>query len=110
VPPFLTFAALTHSNTLATVHTESILTMTPVLEDLPTELFEGIVQQLDLSDIYNLRLSSRLLASKATQHHFKSFFRKKRVNLDERSLTTFCTCDPACWLRRGGVGPRWSGL
>jgi hypothetical protein len=63
--------------------------MAPVLDDLPNELFENIVQRLDLSDIYNLRLSSRLLASMATQHHFKSFFRKKRVNLDERSLTTF---------------------
>jgi hypothetical protein len=63
--------------------------MTPVLDDLPNELFEGIVQWLDLSDIYNLRSSSRLLASKATQHHFKSFFRMKQVDLDERSLTYF---------------------
>jgi hypothetical protein len=63
--------------------------MAPVFDDLPNELFEHIVQRLDLSDIYNLRLSSRLLASKATQHHFKSFFRKKQVNLDERSLIHF---------------------
>jgi hypothetical protein len=63
--------------------------MAPVLDHLPNELSEGIVQQLDLSYIYNLRSSSRLLASKATQHHFKSFFRKKHVDLDERSLTNF---------------------
>jgi hypothetical protein len=63
--------------------------MAPVLDDLPNELFENIVQRLDLSDIYNLRSSSRLLASKATQHHFKSFFRMKQVALDERSLKYF---------------------
>jgi hypothetical protein len=63
--------------------------MAPVLNDLPNELFERIVQQLDLFDTCNLRLSSRLLASKATQRHFKSFFRRKHVDLDERSLTNF---------------------
>jgi hypothetical protein len=63
--------------------------MAPTLDDLPNELFERIVQLLDLRDIFNLRFSSRLLASKATQRHFKSFFRTKHVHLEESSLAKF---------------------
>jgi hypothetical protein len=63
--------------------------MAPVLEDLPSELFERIVQHLDLPSICNLRLGCRLLASKATQRHFKSIFRQKHVDLDERPLINF---------------------
>jgi hypothetical protein len=42
--------------------------MAPVLDDIPNELFERIVEQLDACDIFALRLGSRLLASKATVH------------------------------------------
>lgn len=58
-----------------------VSTMAPSLEDVPNELFEQIVELLDLRDIFSLRSGSRLLASKATQKHFKSFFRTKHVRL-----------------------------
>lgn len=63
--------------------------MAPTLDDLPNELFESVVQQLDLSDICNLRSGSRQLGSKSTQTHFKSFFRRKRVELNQHALTKF---------------------
>ena len=63
--------------------------MAPALDSLPNELFEQVVQDLDLLDICSLRCGSRQLASKSTQTHFKSFFRKKHVYLDENSLTDF---------------------
>jgi hypothetical protein len=63
--------------------------MAPTLDDIPSELFERIVEQLDICDILALRLGSRLLASKATQTTLKSFLRTKHVHLDERSLTRF---------------------
>jgi hypothetical protein len=67
----------------------SVFTMAPAFDDIPNELSERIIQLLNLRDIFGLRFSSRLLALKATQGHFKSFFRKKHVHLDESSLTRF---------------------
>lgn len=63
--------------------------MAPTLDDIPNELFELIVEVLELRDILSLRYCSRLVASKATQKHFKSFFRTKHVHLDEQSTTKF---------------------
>jgi hypothetical protein len=47
------------------------------------------VQLLDLPDICNLRSGSRQLAFKSTQTHFKSFFNRRRVYLNQRSLDKF---------------------
>jgi hypothetical protein len=69
------------------------------LDNIPSELFERIVEQLDTRDIFALRLGSRLLASKATQRTFKSLLRTKHVYLDERSLTRFVHA-----TRSGGLG------
>lgn len=63
--------------------------MAPTLDDLPNELFEYVVQLLDLSDICNLRSGSRQLAFKSTQTHFKSFFSRRRVYLNQHSLDKF---------------------
>jgi hypothetical protein len=73
--------------------------MAPVLDDIPNELFERIVEQLDARDIFALRLGSRLLASKATQRTFKAFLRIKHVHLDEWSLTELVHA-----TRPGGIG------
>jgi hypothetical protein len=73
--------------------------MAPVLDDIPNELFERIVEQLDARDIFALRLGSRLLASKATQKTFKAFLRTKHVQLDERPLTELVHA-----TRPGGIG------
>lgn len=73
--------------------------MAPTLDDIPDELFEWIVKQLEPCDIFHLRLSSRTLASKATQTRFKSFFHTRHVDLDERSLTQFVLA-----TKNGGFG------
>lgn len=59
------------------------------VEDCPPEVIETIVEHLDLRDICSLRLSSRSLAANATQKHFKSYFRSKRLQLTEPALTNF---------------------
>jgi hypothetical protein len=73
--------------------------MAPVLDDIPNELFERIVEQLDARDIFALHLGSRLLASKATQRTFKAFLRIKHVYLDEQSLKELVHAS-----RPGGIG------
>jgi hypothetical protein len=74
--------------------------MAPTLDDLPNELFEHIVQHLNLPDICNLRSGSRQLASKSTQTHFKSFFRRKHVDLSQHSLDKFARATQASKLCR----------
>ncbi|KAK3724191.1 hypothetical protein LTR37_001316 [Vermiconidia calcicola] len=59
------------------------------LEDLPNEVVESITVLLNLRNIRALRLVSRTLASAATQSHFKSYFRSKRVELTEAALQAF---------------------
>ncbi|KAK3696416.1 hypothetical protein LTR37_017987 [Vermiconidia calcicola] len=59
------------------------------LEDCPNEVVESTTVLLDLKDICTLRLVSRTLASAATQNHFKSYFRSKRVELTEAALQAF---------------------
>ncbi|KUJ14024.1 uncharacterized protein LY89DRAFT_152017 [Mollisia scopiformis] len=63
--------------------------MAPRLEDCPNEVIESIVVLLDLNDICNLRQTSRSLATKATQNHFKSFYLSKHVDTTTRSLEKF---------------------
>lgn len=69
------------------------------MEDLPSELIEMIVVLLDLPNICSIRLVSRQLSSKATQEHFRSFFRARRVYLEQQSLQEFAHA-----TRRGGLG------
>lgn len=59
------------------------------LEDCSNEIIEGVVVLLSLSDICNLRLTSRALATKATQSHFRSHFRTKHVDITDNDLQAF---------------------
>ncbi|KAI5359823.1 hypothetical protein Slin15195_G116840 [Septoria linicola] len=59
------------------------------LDDLPAELVENIVHCMTLHEICALRLANRSIASKASQDHFRSFYRSKRVDIDERGLKDF---------------------
>ncbi|KAF2172587.1 hypothetical protein M409DRAFT_63232 [Zasmidium cellare ATCC 36951] len=59
------------------------------ISNLANEIVESIVVLLDLPDICSLRLTSRLVAAKVTQDHFKSFFRSKTIDLTKSSLETF---------------------
>jgi hypothetical protein len=63
--------------------------MSPILEDCPNEVIESIVVLLELGDIFNLRQTSRALATKSTQAHFKSFFLSKHVDITENALRAF---------------------
>ena len=65
------------------------------LEDLPPEILERTVVLLSLRDVCALRLSSRTLASKATQDYFKTFFTRKRVEVTELGLQKFVDCTAA---------------
>jgi hypothetical protein len=69
------------------------------LEDCPNEIIESIVVLLGLSDIRSLRLSSRTLATKATQDHFKSYFHSKHVDITHSALRAFVGIS-----RPGGLG------
>lgn len=59
------------------------------LEGCPAEIFEQIVQLLDFEDILSLRRVSRAVIAKATQNHFKSYFRTKHVKITRTSLQAF---------------------
>ncbi|CBF79112.1 predicted protein [Aspergillus nidulans FGSC A4] len=59
------------------------------LEYLPNEIIETIVSLLELTDIRNLRLTSRGLALRSSGHHFKSHFRRKHVDITESTLRDF---------------------
>jgi hypothetical protein len=56
------------------------------LEGLSNELFEYVVQELDLRSICNLRLVNRQVAHKATQRTFCSLFERIRIRLSKDSL------------------------
>lgn len=62
------------------------------LDDLPAELIENVVICLTLNEICALRLANRSLASKASQDHFRAFYRSKRIDIDERGLKDFVVC------------------
>lgn len=57
--------------------------------NLPDEIVEMVVCQLECRDICNLRLASRAIDSASTQAHFKSFFSKSFVRLDTASIYRF---------------------
>ena len=73
--------------------------MAPCLEEMPYEVMEMIAVLLDLRDLCNIRLASRSMEVKATQDHFKSQLRTKRVYLTEAALGTFVQM-----TNRGGLG------
>ena len=58
----------------------------PRLDCCPNEIIESVVVLLAFPDICNLRLVSRLISVKVVQEHFKSFYKKKHVDLTEESL------------------------
>lgn len=73
-------------------------------EACPPEVIELIVKLLPLHDNCNLRLTSRSLASKATQDHFKANFQAKRVELSRTELHKLVTATESpglvCLLRQ----------
>ncbi|KAF2210445.1 hypothetical protein CERZMDRAFT_45490 [Cercospora zeae-maydis SCOH1-5] len=69
------------------------------LDTLPAELVESIVLSLTLHEICTLRLANRSVASKASQDHFRSFYRSKRVDVDEHGLKDFVVV-----TANGGMG------
>ena len=61
----------------------SVQAAEPCLEGLPVELIEQIAVLLELYDLWDLRLVCRALAAKASQGHFKKYFRQKEIGLPE---------------------------
>lgn len=61
----------------------------PSLEHLPNEIIDSIASLLELNDIRSLRLTSRSLALGSSGSHFKSYFRRKHVDLTEHALRDF---------------------
>ncbi|KAL4876750.1 F-box domain protein [Aspergillus karnatakaensis] len=68
------------------------------LEDCPPEVVESIVEELEWADISSLRLTSRNLRFKATQHHVKSYFRTRRVQLIGQGLRKLEKVTRQGWL------------
>ena len=68
------------------------------LDDFPDEIVESIVVLLDLKDICSLRQTNRILAAKANQRQFQSFFRAKKVDMIESTLEAFVTVTQPGWL------------
>lgn len=62
---------------------------TASLQSLSNELFEQVVQRLDLHDIRNVRLANRSTALRAAQNTYRSFFRHKHVDLRRGTLQSF---------------------
>ena len=56
------------------------------LEECPNEIIERIAMLMTLGDICSLRQTSRTLSFKTTQNHFKSYFRRKQVDVTRDSL------------------------
>jgi hypothetical protein len=67
------------------------------LDSLTNELFENMLERLDLQDVRNLRVVSKEVAYKATQNHFASYFSCQRVDLTRSGLQAFAqvTCQGA---------------
>lgn len=55
----------------------------------PKTIVEAIIEQLDLSDICNLRQSCKCLAIKSSFYQFKPFFRSKRLDMTVNPLQEF---------------------
>lgn len=74
---------------MAILDADLIVRMAPPIEACPAEVIEEVVRYLTLADICSLRLSSRYLATNATQDIFKSYFLAKHVDLAKESLEKF---------------------
>ncbi|KAF7117606.1 hypothetical protein CNMCM5793_006698 [Aspergillus hiratsukae] len=72
--------------------------MAVCLESCPPEIIGCIVRLLDLTDVGNLRLTSRCLRSKATQGQFRSCFRSKRVKVTGPQLKNLAIVTQHGWL------------
>lgn len=59
------------------------------LDSLTNELFEDMVEYLDLADLRNLRMASKVLSFKVTQNHFASYFLHKKIDLTQLGLQAF---------------------
>jgi hypothetical protein len=72
--------------------------MSPSIEGCPNEIIENIVVRLPLGDICSLRRSSRTLATKTTQCHFRSYFQSKHVDITGSALREFVILTQPGWL------------
>lgn len=72
--------------------------MVASLESCSPEIIEIIVSFLNVTDAGNLRLTNRSLRLKATQGHFKSFFRSKRVRITGPELKDLTILTQNGWL------------
>ncbi|KAI4739494.1 hypothetical protein E4T50_10054 [Aureobasidium sp. EXF-12298] len=59
------------------------------LSDLPIEIIEMILCQLEDQDIYNLRLVSRTIDAASTQIRYNSFFISKTIQLESTAVSKF---------------------
>jgi hypothetical protein len=59
------------------------------LNALTNELFENVIECLDLEGLRNLRMVSKAVAFQATQNHFASYCSRKRVDLTRPGLQAF---------------------
>lgn len=77
---------LTSWRTLELLSTTKFLTNIKMLNNLPIEIVEMIVQLLELHDICNLRLSGRSIADLASQGYFQIFFLEKKLTLPPQQV------------------------
>lgn len=63
--------------------------MTSLREGCPPEIVDQFVQNLDLKDVANLRLTNRPMAGLSTNQSFKARFLVRTVDLTRESLETF---------------------
>ncbi|WPH02623.1 F-box domain protein [Acrodontium crateriforme] len=69
------------------------------IEQLPAEMIELILVNLNLGDHRNIRLTSRTMASKSTQSRFRWYLQRKSIELNEEDLLHFIEN-----TRPGGLG------
>jgi hypothetical protein len=62
---------------------------TAALDTLTPELFDIVLEGLELEDIRQLRLANKKTCSRATQDHFLSSFARKEVKLTRSGLEAF---------------------
>jgi len=67
----------------------SLVAMSPQISDLPPEVIETIVCQLDRRDVGNLRLVSRSIEAAASQAHYKTYFIAKMIKLEPTAISKF---------------------
>lgn len=69
------------------------------LDDLPVEVLETIVQQLQLRDVRKLRLTNTSLSAKISKGHFKTYLSSNRIQIhNDRDLKGFVKVTQEGWM------------